>query len=215
VVPCGTAPVFSHDREFAMNRLIYAIDQLSKTVGHAFAWCIIILTLGTSFEVFVRYALNDPTSWAFDFSYIMYGALFYMAGAYALSRGSHVRADMFYRLWRPRTQAAVELVLYVLFFFPGIFAMIFSGWVYGTESMKILEKSINSPVGIPIWQIKMLIPVGATLICLQGVAEVLRCLLCLKQGEWPLRLHDVEELEKQLLEEAARRGEQSAEGGAR
>jgi TRAP-type mannitol/chloroaromatic compound transport system permease small subunit len=93
--------------------------------------------------------------------------------------------------------------------------MIFSGWVYGTESMKILEKSINSPVGIPIWQIKMLIPVGATLICLQGVAEVLRCLLCLKQGEWPLRLHDVEELEKQLLEEAARRGEQSAEGGAR
>jgi TRAP-type mannitol/chloroaromatic compound transport system permease small subunit len=203
VVPCGTAPVFSHDREFAMNRLIYAIDQLSKTVGHAFAWCIIILTLGTSFEVFVRYALNDPTSWAFDFSYIMYGALFYMAGAYALSRGSHVRADMFYRLWRPRTQAAVELVLYVLFFFPGIFAMIFSGWVYGTESMNILEKSINSPVGIPIWQIKMLIPVGAFLIGLQGLAEVLRCALCLKDGRWPPRLHDVEELEDQILHEHA------------
>ena len=149
-----------------MNRLIYAIDQLSKTVGHAFAWCIIILTLGTSYEVFVRYVLNDPTSWAFDFSYIMYGALFYMAGAYALSRGGHVRADMFYRLWRPRTQATVELVLYILFFFPGILAMISSGWVYGNESMKILEKSINSPVGIPIWQIKMLIPVGALLIAL-------------------------------------------------
>jgi TRAP-type mannitol/chloroaromatic compound transport system permease small subunit len=198
-----------------MNRFIYAIDQLSKTIGHVFAWCIVILMLGTSWEVFVRYVLNDPTSWAFDFSYIMYGALFYMAGAYTLSRGGHVRADMFYRLWRPRTQAAVELALHVVFFFPGIISMVGSGWVYGAESMKIREMSINSPVGIPIWQIKMLIPVGATLICLQGVAEVLRCLLCLKQGEWPLRLHDVEELEKQLLEEAARRGEQSAEGGAR
>ena len=198
-----------------MNRLIYAIDQLSKTVGHAFAWCIIILTLGTSYEVFVRYALNNPTSWAFDFSYIMYGALFYMAGAYTLSRGGHVRADMFYRLWRPRTQAAVELVLYILFFFPGIISLMYSGWIYGNESMKIFEKSINSPVGIPIWQIKMLIPVGGALIFLQGLAEVLRCLLCLRQGQWPPRLHDVEELEKQLIEEAARRGSQAAEGAAR
>ncbi|HJS37455.1 MAG TPA: TRAP transporter small permease subunit [Burkholderiales bacterium] len=198
-----------------VQKVIYAIDQLSKTIGHVFAWCIIILTLGTSYEVFVRYALNDPTSWAFDFSYIMYGALFYMAGAYTLSRGGHVRADMFSRLWRPRTQATVELVLYFLFFFPGIILMIFSGWVYGTESMKIFEKSINSPVGIPIWQIKMLIPVGAALIGLQGFAEVLRCILCIRQGTWPPRLHDVEELEKQLLEEAARKGREAVEGGAR
>jgi TRAP-type mannitol/chloroaromatic compound transport system permease small subunit len=198
-----------------MNRLIYAIDQLSKTVGHAFAWCIIILTLGTSYEVFVRYVLNDPTSWAFDFSYIMYGALFFMAGAYTLSRGGHVRADMFYRLWRPRTQAAVELVLYVLFFFPGVISLMYSGWTYGNESMKILEKSINSPVGIPIWQIKMLIPVGGALIFLQGIAEVLRCMLCLKDGHWPPRLHDVEELEKQILEEAARKGPEAAKELAR
>jgi TRAP-type mannitol/chloroaromatic compound transport system permease small subunit len=198
-----------------MNRLIYAIDQLSKTVGHAFAWCIIILTLGTTYEVFVRYVLNDPTSWAFDFSYIMYGALFYMAGAYTLSRGGHVRADMFYRLWRPRTQAAVELVLYVLFFFPGIISLMYSGWIYGNESMKILEKSINSPVGIPIWQIKMLIPVGGALIFLQGLAEVLRCLLCLKQGHWEPRLHDVEELEKQILEKAATEGIEAAKAVTR
>jgi len=198
-----------------MNRLIYAVDQLSRMIGHAFAWCIIILTLGTTYEVFVRYVLNDPTSWAFDFSYIMYGALFYMAGAYTLSRGGHVRADMFYRLWRPRTQAAVELVLYLLFFFPGIVAMIFSGWVYGNESMRIFEKSINSPVGIPIWQIKMLIPVGATLIGLQGIAECLRCVMCLKDGHWPQRLHDVEELEKQILEEAARKGPEAAKELAR
>jgi TRAP-type mannitol/chloroaromatic compound transport system permease small subunit len=193
-----------------MNRLIYAIDQLSKTVGHAFAWCIVVLTLGTSYEVFVRYVMNDPTSWAFDFSYIMYGALFFMAGAYTLSRGGHVRADMFYRLWRPRTQASVELVLYILFFFPGVISLMYSGWQYGTESMKILEKSINSPVGIPIWQIKMLIPVGGALVALQGVAEVLRCLLCLKQGHWEPRLHDVEELEKQILEKAATEGIEAA-----
>ena len=193
-----------------MNRLIYAIDQLSKTIGHAFAWCIIILALGTTYEVFVRYLLNDPTSWAFDFSYIMYGALFFMAGAYTLSRGGHVRADMFYRLWRPRTQATVELALYILFFFPGVISLMYSGWAYGTESMKIFEKSINSPVGIPIWQIKMLIPIGGGLVFLQGLAEVLRCLVCLREGQWPPRLHDVEELEKQILEKAAAEGIEAA-----
>jgi len=198
-----------------MNRVIYAIDQLSKTVGHAFAWSIVILMLGTSYEVFVRYLLNDPTSWAFDFSYIMYGALFFMAGAYTLSRGGHVRADMFYRLWRPRTQAAVELVLYILFFFPGVISLMYSGWAYGTESMKIGEMSINSPVGIPIWQIKMLIPVGGALVALQGLAEVMRCLVCLKDGHWPPRLHDVEELEKQILEEAAKGGVDAAKAVAR
>ncbi len=198
-----------------MNRLIYAIDQLSKTVGHAFAWCIIVLTLGTTYEVFVRYVMNDPTSWAFDFSYIMYGALFFMSGAYTLSRGGHVRADMFYRNWRPRTQAAVELLLYVLFFFPGVISLMYSGWAYGTESMKIREMSINSPVGIPIWQIKMLIPVGGALIFLQGLAEVLRCVLCLKQGHWAPRLHDVEELEKQILEKAATEGIEAAKAVTR
>src|SRR5688500_4841905 len=198
-----------------IDKFIYAVDQLSKTVGHAFAWCLMVLVFGTSYEVFVRYVLNAPTSWAFDFSYLMYGAMFYMAGAYTLSRGGHVRADMFYRLWRPRTQAAVELVLYVLFFFPGIISLMYSGWIYGNESMKILEKSINSPVGIPIWQIKMLIPVGGALIFLQGLAEVLRCLLCLKQGHWEPRLHDVEELEKQILEKAATEGIEAAKAVVR
>ena len=190
-----------------MNRVILGIDQISKTVGHAFAWCIVILTLGTCYEVFVRYLLNAPTSWAFDFSYLMYGAVFYMAGAYTLSRGGHVRADMFYRLWRPRTQAAVELVLYVIFFFPGILALVYSGWLYGYDSARILEVSVNSPAGIPIWPLKMMIPFGAGLIALQGFAEVLRCVVCLREGQWPTRLHDVEELEKQILEEAARKRE--------
>jgi TRAP-type mannitol/chloroaromatic compound transport system permease small subunit len=193
-----------------MNRTIYAIDQLSKTVGHVFAWCIVILMLGTSWEVFVRYAMDDPTSWAFDFSYIMYGGLFYMAGAYTLSRGGHVRADMFSRRWPLRVQATVELVLYIVFFFPGVISLVYSGWGYGYDSMRIHEMSINSPVGIPIWQIKMLIPVGGALVALQGVAEVMRCIICLREGEFPPRLHDVEELEKQLLEEAAKGGIEAA-----
>jgi TRAP-type mannitol/chloroaromatic compound transport system permease small subunit len=131
----------------------------------------------------------------------MYGGLFFMAGAYTLSRGGHVRADMFSRTWPIRVQAGIELALYICFFFPGIISMIISGWHYSYDSMRIREMSINSPVGIPIWQIKMMIPVGASLMCLQGLAETLRCVVCLRQGEWPPRLHDVEELEKQILEQ--------------
>lgn len=187
-----------------INRYIYGMDLLSRSIGHAFAWCILILTLGTSYEVFVRYVLNAPTSWAFDFSYTMYGAMFFMAGAYALSRGSHVRCDMFYRLWPPRVQASIELVLYILFFFPGILALVISGWGYGFESMRIREVSVNSPAGVPIWPLKMLIPFGAGLLALQGVAEVLRCIQCIRDRHWPPRLHDVEELEQQLIQEHAK-----------
>jgi TRAP-type mannitol/chloroaromatic compound transport system permease small subunit len=198
-----------------INRFIYGVDQLSKTVGHAFAWCIAILTLGTCYEVFMRYVLNNPTSWAFDMSYTLYGAMFFMAGAYTLSRGGHVRADMFYRLWRPRTQATIELVLYILFFFPGILALVISGWGYGIESMRIREVSVNSPAGVPIWPLKLLIPFGAGLLALQGVAEVLRCLQCLRDNKWPARLHDVEELEQQLIEQARARSQAAAAGAGR
>jgi TRAP-type mannitol/chloroaromatic compound transport system permease small subunit len=199
-----------------LNRVIYGIDQLSKSVGHAFAWCIVILTLGTCYEVFVRYVLNNPTAWAFDMSYLMYGAVFFMAGAYTLSRGGHVRADMYYRRWRPRVQATVELVLYVIFFFPGVLALVVAGWGYGYSSARIFEVSVNSPAGVPIWPLKMMIPVGAGLLALQGLAEVLRCIQCLVDGNWAPRLHDVEELENQILQQHAAKSEGAAvEGAAR
>ena len=193
--------------------VIHAIDQISKTIGHAFSWCALMLTLGTCYEVVVRYVFNNPTSWAFDLSYLMYGALFFMAGAYTLSRGGHVRADMYYRRWPDRTQAAVELVLYGLFFCPGILALMIAGWRYGIEAMRIREVSVNSPAGIPIWPLKMMISVGGALMALQGVAEVLRCVLCLREGSWPPRLHDVEELENQILADAARQ-QQAASSSA-
>lgn len=207
-----------------IQKFIYAVDQLSRTIGHAFAWCVVILIAGTVYEVFMRYALNDPTSWAFDFSYICYGALFFMAGAYTLSRGGHVRCDVFYRLLSARRQAAVDLVLYVFFYFPGIFALVTYGWVDGYGSMRILESSVMSPVGMPIWPMKMLVPFGAGLLALQGVAEMLRCVVCLRENAWPPRLHDVEELELQLIERYAKgelrppngaAGAAAAAGGAR
>lgn len=186
-----------------IRTVIHAIDMLSKSVGHAFAWCIVILTLGVSYEVFVRYVLRDPTSWAFDFSYILYGALFLMSGAYTLSRGGHVRADIFYRRWKPRNQARLEILLYVIFFFPGVLALVISGWGYGHEAFAIKEVSVNSPAGVPIWPLKMLIPAAGVLLTLQGIAEVLRAVLCLQEGQWPARMHDVEELEAQLQHAAA------------
>jgi TRAP-type mannitol/chloroaromatic compound transport system permease small subunit len=182
-----------------MRRVIEQIDLLNKSIGHAFAWCIVILTLGVSYEVFVRYALRDPTSWAFDLSYILYGAMFLMCGAYTLSRGGHVRADIFSRRWSQRTKGTLELVLYFLFYFPGVLALVIAGWGYGHESFAIKEVSVNSPVGVPIWPLKMLIPAAGVLLTLQGVAEVLRCVLCLREGQWPARLHDVDELEEQLM----------------
>ena len=191
------------------------VDKLSLWTGHAFAWCIVVLTLGTSYEVVVRYALRDPTSWAFDIGYMMYGALFYMAGAYTLSRGGHVRGDILYRLWAPRTQARVDLVLYVIFYFPGIFALLYAGIAHAEQSWRYGEVSVFSPAGIPIYPLKTLLPIGAVFLALQGAAEVCRCLICLRDGQWPRRLHDVEELELQILQQYQGAGATSGAEGAR
>jgi TRAP-type mannitol/chloroaromatic compound transport system permease small subunit len=184
-----------------MTRFLFFIDSLSMWVGKAFAWLILILTLGVSYEVFVRYALRAPTTWAFDFSYITYGALFLMAGAYTLSRGGHVRADVVYRLWQPRTQAMMDLTLYVLFFLPAVAAFIYAGWNYAAMSIRFKEVSIFSPAGVPVFPLKTLVPVTGVLLLLQGIAEIIRCVLCIKLGAWPQRLHDVEETESIILQE--------------
>jgi TRAP-type mannitol/chloroaromatic compound transport system permease small subunit len=193
-----------------MNRFLFIIDNLSTWTGKAFAWCILVLTLATTYEVFVRKALRDPTAWAFDMSYIMYGALFMMAGAYTLSRDAHVRGDVIYRLWPPRVQAGIELLLYFLFFFPGMAALVYAGADYAGESWSYRpygpgglpgEVSINSPAGVPVAPLKTILPIAAALLVVQGVAEVARCLACLKRGAWPQRLQDVEELEAVLLTE--------------
>lgn len=175
-------------------------DRVSAWFGKAFAWTIMIMALGIGYEVVVRKFFSAPTSWAFDLSYIMYGTLFMMGGAYTLSRDGHVRADFIYRLWRPRTQAAVELVLYFLFFFPGVIALIVAGWKYAARSWRYLEVSSNSPAGIPIFQFKTIVVAAGILLLIQGVAQVFRCIICIRTGEWVRAADDVEELEKVLLE---------------
>jgi TRAP-type mannitol/chloroaromatic compound transport system permease small subunit len=184
-----------------MQRFLLFIDSLSTWVGKSFGWLILVLTLGVSYEVFVRYVLGRPTTWAFDFSYITYGALFLMAGPYALSRNAHVRADVLYRLWKPRTQATMDLVLYAIFFLPAVAAFIYSGWNYAQMSIRFREVSIFSPAGIPVFPLKTLIPLVGVLLLLQGIAEIIRCILCIRLGAWPQRLHDVEETESIILQE--------------
>ncbi|MGF1610797.1 MAG: TRAP transporter small permease subunit [Kiloniellales bacterium] len=190
-----------------MVRFINLIDHLSTWTGKAFAWCILVLTLGVAYEVFVRYVLRAPTPWAFDISYIMYGALFMMAGAYTLSRNGHVRGDVLYRLWPPKVQAGIELFLYFIFFFPGVIALVYAGYDYASSSWSYMpfgpagrrgEISINSPAGIPISPLKTLLPLAAFMLLLQGIAEVCRCIVCLRSGVWPERLRDVEELDVAL-----------------
>lgn len=184
-----------------MTRFLHFIDSLSAWVGKAFAWCIVILTFSTCYEVFVRYVLNSPTVWAFDMSVQMYGALFLMAGAYALSQDAHVRGDVIYQMLSKRRQATIDLVLYILFLFPGALALIYYGYNFAADSWSYKEVSWSSPARIQIYFFKTLIPVAGVLILLQGIAEAIRCAICIKTGEWPKRLHDVQETETMLMHE--------------
>ena len=186
-----------------MIRYVMFADRVSERFGKVFAWLIMLMAFGVGYEVLVRYVFNAPTSWAFDFSYIMYGTLFMMGGAYTLSRDGHVRGDFLYRLWKPRIQATVELVLYFLFFFPGILALVFTGWKYAARSWRFMEVSVNSPAGIPVFQFKSIIVLAAVLLIIQGMAQVFRCILCIRTGEWLAHKEDIEELENVLLKEAA------------
>jgi TRAP-type mannitol/chloroaromatic compound transport system permease small subunit len=186
-----------------MTRYVQFADRISAWFGKAFAWLILMMAFGVGYEVLVRYAFNAPTSWAFDVSYILYGTLFMMGGAYTLSRDGHVRGDFLYRLWKPRAQATVELILYFLFFFPGVLALVVAGWKYATRSWGFMEVSVNSPAGIPVFQFKTVIVVAGVLLVIQGVAQVFRCILCIRTGEWLAHEEDVVELEDLLVKEAA------------
>ena len=191
-----------------MEKFIKFSDIFNKSIGHMFAWCVMLLMISTCYEVFMRYVLNSPTVWAFDMSYMLYGALFMMSGAYALSRGAHVRGDFLYRSWKPRNQAKMDLLLYFLFFFPAIFAMVYTGAAYSFEATRILESSVNSPAGVPVWPLKLIIFVAGITLLIAGIAEVMRCIICIQRGEWLAREGDVEELENVLVQQHALQEEQ-------
>ena len=194
-----------------MNLILDFIEGLTVWSGKAFGWCILILSFATTYEVFVRYVLRNPTGWAFDISYIMYGTLFMMAGAYTLSRDAHVRGDVIYRLWPPRIQACIEITLLFLFLFPGMAALVYAGASYAADSWRWHEASINSPIGVPVYPLKTLLPIAAGIVFLQGISEVVRCIRCLRTGQWPARAHDVEETETAILHQVEHERKHKAE----
>jgi TRAP-type mannitol/chloroaromatic compound transport system permease small subunit len=178
-----------------IQRVLYTIDAISTWVGKTAAWLIILLMSVVCIEVVKRYALNAPTAWIFDVENMIYGTLFMLAGAYTLAQNAHVRGDFLYSSMRPRTQASFDLVLYLVFFIPGIAALIYSGAQYAADSWRIDEHSNVTANGPPVYQFKTIIPIAGALVMLQGVAEILRCIVCLKTGKWPARLKDVAEID--------------------
>ena len=183
-----------------MQSLLLGVDRLSTWIGQAFAWLIVALTLMISWEVFSRYVLNQPHDWALNLQIMMYGALFMMAGAYALAKSGHVRGDVLYGFFEPRTQATIDLVLYIVFFLPGIVALTWAGWTYANESLAIREKTFSA-TPLPLYPFKFILPLAGAILLLQGLVEIVRCVLCLRDGHWPSREQDVEEVDVDKLKE--------------
>lgn len=182
-----------------MQKLLLTIDKLSTFVGQAFSWLIVTLTFMISWEVFSRYVLDHPHAWAFDAMIQQYGTLFMMAGAYTLAKNGHVRGDVLYSFFQPRTQATVDLVLFVLFFLPGVFALTWAGYFYAAESWSMNEHSNITADGPAIYPFKTMMPLAGGILLLQGLVEIIRCAICIKQGEWPSREDDVEEVDVDKL----------------
>ena len=182
-----------------MRVFISFADHLSTSIGKAFAWCIVILMGGTVYEVVMAYVFNAPTLWNFDFSMQMYGAILMMSGAYCLATESHVRGDVIYRLFKPKTQGWIDLILYFIFFFPGVLALTFYGYDYAALAWKIKETSWSSPAQIQIYMVKALIPAAGVTLIIQGISEVFRSIICIQSGHWPARMVVAEETEKILM----------------
>jgi TRAP-type mannitol/chloroaromatic compound transport system permease small subunit len=181
-----------------MQKLLLGVDRLSTWIGQLFAWSIVLLTLAITWEVFSRYVLGKPHAWMLDAQIMMYGILFMMAGGYTLSKNGHVRGDVLYGFFRPRTQASIDLALYILFFLPGVFALTWAGWNYFTDSVAIREQTFNADP-IPVYPFKFFIPFAGAILLLQGIVEIARCVICIREGQWPSRGEDVEEVDVDKL----------------
>lgn len=183
-----------------MQKLLLTVDSISTFIGKTAAWAVVGLTLLISWEVFSRYALNSPHAWVLDAQIMLYGTLFMLAGAYTLSKNGHVRGDVLYGFFSPRAQAGVDLLLYIVFFLPGVFAMTWAGWTYAQESLAIREQTFSA-TPLPLYPFKFVIPVAGAALLLQGLAEIARCVICLKTGAWPRRGDDVQEVDVEKLKE--------------
>ena len=183
-----------------MQSFLLAVDRFSTWVGKTFAWCVVLLVVLITWEVFSRYVLNKPHAWVLDAQIMLYGAMFMTAGAYTLSKNGHVRGDVLYGFFQPRTQAIVDLTLYILFFLPGVIAMTWAGWIYAGESLAIREQTFSADP-LPLYPFKYIIPLAGFMLLVQGVAEIIRCVQCIQRGVWPSREQDVEEVDVAKLKE--------------
>ncbi len=181
-----------------MQSLLLLVDRVSTWLGQFFAWVIVALTLMITWEVFSRYVLNAPHDWALDVQIMMYGTLFMMAGAYTLAKNGHVRGDVLYGFFRPRTQATLDLILYFLFYLPGVVAMTYAGWIFANESAAIRESTFSA-TPLPVYPFKFVIPIAGAMLLLQGIVEIVRCIQCIQRGTWPSREQDVEEVDVDKL----------------
>ena len=184
-----------------MQKTLFFVDKISTWVGQAFSWFIVALTLHVSWEVFSRYALDNPRAWAFDVMIMFYGTLFMMAGAYTLAKNGHVRGDVIYGFFSPRAQAAVDLTLYIVFFIPGVVALVWAGYTYAAESWAINEHSNITSEGPPVYPFKTVIPLAGAFVLMQGIVEIIRCIICLRTGDWPSREEDVVEVDVDKLKQ--------------
>jgi TRAP-type mannitol/chloroaromatic compound transport system permease small subunit len=184
-----------------MQNLLLFIDKVSTWIGQFFSWLIVALTFMISWEVFSRYVLDSPHAWAFDVMSMMYGSLFMMAGAYTLSKNGHVRGDVLYGFFPPRLQAWLDLILYIVFFIPGVVALAYAGYGFAAESWAIHEHSNITADGPPVYPFKTILPIAGAFLLAQGLVEIVRCIVCIKQGEWPKRGDDVDEVDVEKLKE--------------
>ena len=182
-----------------MQNLFLTVDKVSTFIGHCFSWLVVGLTALIGFEVFSRYVLNSPHAWAFDAQIMLYGTMFMMAGAYTLAKNGHVRGDILYGFLKPRTQAIFDLILYIVFFIPGVIALAYAGYGYAVDSWRILEHSSITADGPPLYPFKTIIPIAGVVLLMQGIVEILRCVVCIREGEWPSREQDVEEVDVDAL----------------
>ncbi|MGH7389437.1 MAG: TRAP transporter small permease subunit [Candidatus Rokuibacteriota bacterium] len=161
--------------------MIGAIDGVSTATGWLAGWLIVPMTLGVSYEVVARYAFNAPTVWAYDTTYMLFGAQFMLAAAYTLLKGGHIRTDVFYERWSPRTRATIDVVSYLFFFFPGMLFVLYAGGVEAWQSWLIGERSDWTPWRPVLYPLKAVIPLTAALLVLQGFSELVKCLRVIRR----------------------------------
>ena len=170
------------DAKPGANGLTRALDAVTRAVGRVVAWLIIPMVASLVYEVTARYVFDAPTVWAYDMTYMLYGTFFMLGSAWTLQRGGHIRTDSFYGEWSPRTRAIVDAICYLLLFLPAMAVFLKLGAEYFWKSFQQNERIVTSPWLPIVWPFKLVMPVTALLLILQGVSELIKSLRVIAKG---------------------------------